>query len=182
MITVAIVAACSGDEPSDSPAVEPVVDCLAVPAEKCQNALNEAVANAGDGARVAAVRIRCTAPSCTTREGQIAVTVLLADGRQITTGSGWAVAAPAVPVEVVEVPLPVRPICIRVRRDTCEDLAKSAVQGPTGRAVAGVVSITVQCAAGTLCDGTRGTGSTDVTLLDGTHQTGGWSYEGETGP
>jgi hypothetical protein len=45
-----------------------------------------------------------------------------------------------------------------------------------------VVSILVRCAAATPCLETTGSGSTDVTFRDGTHQTSEWVYEGAIGP
>lgn len=179
MLAIVNVAGCGGDEPSDPAATGPVVDCMGVPAAYCQEAVDQALADAG-GSRVVAITIRCSAPSCTVQEGQTEVTVLLADGRQITSGTGWAAAAPG-PAENVEIPLPVRPICAGVPLKTCEQFATDSVQH-LGRPVDTVVSILVRCAAATPCLETRGSGSTDVTFRDGTHQTMDWIYEGALGP
>jgi hypothetical protein len=179
VLAILIVAACGGDEPSDPAATGPVVDCIGVPAAHCREAVDQALADAG-GSRVVAITIRCSAPSCTLQQGQTEVTVLLADGRQITSGTGWAAAAPA-PAENVEIPLPVRPTCAGVPLKACEQFATDSVQH-LGRPVDTVVSILVRCAAATPCLETTGSGSTDVTFRDGTHQTSEWVYEGAIGP
>jgi hypothetical protein len=184
LLAVVVVAACGADGPSEAAALEPIVDCAGVPAERCQSAVVEAMAEPGNRPHVRAITVRCTAPSCTIQEGQMAVTVLLDDGSQITSGSGWAAAAPGAPVrgEGPEVPLPVKPACIGVPPKACEQFAKASLDGLGARPVDTIVSIVVRCAAGVPCVETRGSGSTDLTFRDGTRQTSDWVYEGAISP
>lgn len=183
LLVVLVAAGCGVDEPSDT-ALEPIVDCVGVPAEHCQSAVIEAMADPASRSHVRAITIRCTAPLCTIREGQTSVTVQLDDGSQLTTGSGWAAAEPAVPGpgRGQPVPLPVKPVCIGVPQKHCEEFAQGSLDGLGDRPVDTIVSIVVRCEAGVACIETRGSGSTDVTFRDGTKQTSGWLYEGAIGP
>jgi hypothetical protein len=185
LLAVVVVAACGADGPSEAAALEPIVDCAGVPAERCQSAVVEAMAEPGNRPHVRAITVRCTAPSCTIQEGQMAVTVLLDDGSRITSGSGWAAAAPGVPAPdrgTVDVVLPVKPICIGVPPKACEQFAKSSLDGLGARPLDTIVSIVVRCGAGAPCIETRGSGSTDLTFRDGTRQTSDWVYEGAISP
>jgi hypothetical protein len=183
LLLVVLATGCGGDEPSNA-AFEPIVDCVGVPGEKCQSAVVEAMADPATRSHVRAITIRCTAPVCTMREGQTSVTVLLDDGSQLTTGSGWAAAEPAVPGpgRGQPVPLPVKPVCIGVPPKHCEEFAQGSLDGLGPRPVDTIVSIVVRCEAGVACIETRGSGSTDVTFRDGTKQTSDWVYEGAIGP
>ena len=183
LLVVVFAAGCGGDEPSNA-ALEPIVDCVGVPRELCQSAVVEAMADPATRSHVRAITIRCTAPSCTIREGQTSVTVLLDDGSQLTTGSGWAAAEPAVPGpgRGQPVPLPVKPVCIGVPPERCEEFAQGSLDGLGDRPVDSIVSIVVRCEAGVACIETRGSGSTDLTFRDGTKETSDWLYENGIGP
>jgi hypothetical protein len=183
VLVVVVAAGCGVDGSSDA-ALEPIVDCVGVPGERCQSAVFEAMADAGTRPHVRAITVRCTAPVCTIREGQMSVTVLLDDGSQFTTGSGWAAAEPAAPGpgRGQPVPLPVKPVCIGVPPRNCEEFAQGSLDGLGDRPVDTIVSIVVRCGAGAACIETRGSGSTDLTFRDGTKQTSDWVYEGAIGP
>jgi hypothetical protein len=167
------LAGCGDDGPSTAP-LGPTVDCVGVPVDHCRDGVAGALAAAGN-APVTSIMIRCSVPSCSAREGQMTVTVLFADGRQTTSGSGWATAA-AGPVQIDPVELPVEPTCLGVALDQCEQLAQSFVEG-TVSVEEDVVSIVVRCGAAKPCDAADGSGTTDVTLRDGTQRTSHWSYE-----
>lgn len=165
----------------DGAPAEPVVDCIGVPAEQCRSAVADAMASAAAGDRVTAITIRCTAPSCSPEDGEMAVTVILVGGRRTTSMSAWAMAPATAADEGTVVPLPVQPICAGVPVKACAQFATDSVQH-LDRPADDVVSILVRCAADKPCVDERGAGSTDLTFRDGTHQTSEWIYEGAIGP
>jgi len=184
LLAIVIVAACGVDGPADTAPVAPFVDCVGVPADQCRSAVVQALADPGDRPHLRVITVRCTAPSCTVREGQMSVTILLDDGRQMTTMSGWAAADAGAPEprQAIDIPLPVKPTCAGIARPACEQFARESLQGLGDRPVNTVVSIVVRCTAGAPCNDTSGKGTTDVTFRDGTKQTSDWLYEGATGP
>ena len=99
IVTVlAIVAVACGDPPppdasSAAPdaSAEPQFACLGVVAAKCAEFLKQAVSE-GRGVPVSAIRIACTKPPCTDRQGEVTIDVLYANGRRGSSGAGWGTA------------------------------------------------------------------------------------------
>ena len=90
-----LIVACDAAPPSDAPSapaglpVAPNVTCLGVVATKCLEFLKDAEAN-GAPVAVTAIRIVCSVPPCTERQGQVKVDVLYGNGQRTSTGTGWA--------------------------------------------------------------------------------------------
>jgi hypothetical protein len=160
--------------PPAAPAVpvgaQPVV-CQGVPRAACQQAVDTIGGRRGAVARVV---VRCKQPVCSDATGEADVIIFFADGRQETSGYGWA-SAPAAPVPVItQPPLPVEPVCEGVPFQKCLEMATSGLDGSTAGAVG---KITVHCSA--VCTPTSGSGETTYEYVDGRPSvTSSWNYEG----
>jgi hypothetical protein len=151
--------------------VEPAVACIGVPAGACARAVEE-TGSSGSSVPPAAIRVMCTAPSCSDREGAVRIGVVYADGTRSSSGYGWAAAVPAGQAPGPPA-LTVVPTCIGIDRPHCQSLAQDA-QGE--RPVPPHVrSIIVTCTA--VCGPVKGSGTTVITYVDGTTENSGWSYD-----
>jgi hypothetical protein len=173
-IATLLLAAGCGDPPTDASTAPsgPAITCVGVPAGACARAVENIGSN---GSRVppAAMRVTCTAPFCSHREGAVTIDVVYADGTRSSSGYGWAAAAPAGQAPGPPA-LTVVPTCIGIDRQHCQSLAQDA-QGE--RPVPPRVrSIIVTCTA--VCGAVGGTGTTVISYDDGTSEQSGWSYDG----
>jgi hypothetical protein len=176
-------AACGGITPTPvpvqqpPPAEAPNVDCLAVPAERCAQAVADAIAGADDGVVPTRVRVTCSQPACTLIDGTAQVDAMLSDGTVSSWTQVWSQAMeippPTLPPDAAI--LPVTPACLGLELDRCREMAKSIIVpvGQTGRVVSLVVSCTVAS-----CGPTEGQGTTTVTFEDGTTRVADWAYAG----
>ncbi len=175
-LLVLAVAACEQGLESQEPIGEPRIDCIGVPPQQCQDALNQARDAAS--APLVELVVRCSVPVCTFQQGETQVQARYADGSVGTWGSGWSGPMPAAPVqpgfgEPVG-PLPVQPSCLGVAQQVCLDMASSAISElPPGSPA--VTSITVRCKA--VCTPTKAEGDTIVLFANGTSSNTGWAYE-----
>ena len=146
-----------------------------MPSERCREAIDGAVGDAGE-VPIVSLLVRCSAV-CTAAEGQGTVSVVLADGRRMESGFGWSSAGPGPqgPMPAEDPPLPVVPLCRGVPVETCSDMARSAMF-EVGDARGQVVAIVVTCTAPP-CGPARGEGTTEVTFADGTGTSSQWLYE-----
>ena len=169
---VALVAgACVSAAPTamPNPPAAPAIDCRA-PVDICRSAVNDARANADVGTVPIRVQVVCTVPVCTPQQGEAQVDVQYSNLRTDSYTTGWAAAAPAAPQ--AEGLLSVEPACGGVPRQTCIDLAATAVAGIDPATIA---TIEVRCVP-QACTDERGDGQTLVTLVDGSTQTSEWGY------
>jgi hypothetical protein len=152
-----------------NPPAAPAIDCRA-PADVCRSAVDDARLNADVGTVPIRVQVVCTVPVCTPQRGEAQVDVQYSNLRTDSYTTGWAAAAPAVPP--AEGLLSVEPSCGGVPRQTCIDLAASAVAGIDP---ASIVTIELRCVPAA-CTNERGDGETLVTLVDGSTHTSEWGY------
>lgn len=73
-----------------------------------------------------------------------------------------------------DLPFPVVPVCQGVPAEKCLEFARNGARD-LGLGGAVITRIVVRCAA--QCTATKGEGSTEVTIADGTTQITGWAYE-----
>jgi hypothetical protein len=114
-IATAVVVGCG--DPAASDVVEASQDgstlgqsaCLGVVTSKCNEILGEAQRQGV----VSTIRIVCTRPPCTERQGEVTIEVVFANGGQSSWGEGWQTAggvAPApAPVPRGPAPTPIEP-------------------------------------------------------------------------
>jgi hypothetical protein len=163
--------------PDPAPVADPVVDCLAVPTERCAQALADAIAAAEPGIVPTRIRVTCSTPACTLVAGQAQVDAMLSDGTVRSWAQEWShaleVPPPGLPEDATI--LPITPACVGLDLERCREMAKSIIVpvGQTGR----VVGIVVACTVAT-CDATEGQGTTTVTFEDGTTRVADWGYAG----
>lgn len=150
------------------------VDCQGVPAQQCQEAVDQA--RGVSRAKLVQVVVRCSAPSCTDQAGQLDVQASYDDGTGTAWGSAWGAAVPGQPgMGGPAVPLPVRPVCLGVAEAICLEMASSTVSGlPAGGPA--VRSISVRCTA--VCTPTKAEGAMSIVFVDGTSTISTWGYEG----
>lgn len=173
VVLMAVVAAACGSAPeSPTPIGIGPIDCQGVPAQQCQEAVDQA--RGVSRAMLVQVLVRCSAPPCTDQAGQIQVQAQYADGSTTGWSSAWAGAVPAGPDQGAPAgQLPVRPVCLGVAEAMCLDMAMSAAgELPPDPAVR---SISVRCTA--VCTPTKGEGTTTVVLANGTTVLSNWGYE-----
>ena len=177
-LAAVIVAGC--EEPGSAPAGPvgaPQVVCQGVPRAACQQGADTGAQGPG-GARgtIARIVVRCKLPVCTDATGEADITVFYVDGRQETSGYGWA-SAPAMPapVPVITPPeLAVQPQCQGVPLQQCQDIAMSIDPEEMARPIE---SITVRCNG--VCTPDSGQGQTIVHHLDGSADLSiDWAYGG----
>ena len=172
------VAACTPAAPALTVPPQPIVDCLAVPSERCAAALDQARADAPANSAPIRVRVTCSQPACTVVGGSAQVDAWFSDGTVSSWGTEWT-GALAIPPDgepaVEEAILPVTPACVGVDIDRCREMAKGIIVpiGQTGR----VVSVVVTCTVAS-CGPTEGRGTTTVTFEDGTTRIADWGYAG----
>ena len=177
-LAVAVVAACTPAAPALTIPPLPIVDCLAVPSERCAAALDQATAQAPAGSAPLRVRMTCSQPACTVVGGSAQVDAWFSDGTVSSWPTEWTGALEAPPVAQPagdEAILPVTPVCVGVDIARCREQAKGFIVpiGQTGR----VVSLVVTCTVAT-CGQTEGQGTTTVTFEDGTTRVADWAYAG----
>jgi len=156
----------------------PPLVCQGVPAQICQQGLDDARNNADPGIPVVQVRIVCTSPPCTVQNGATQVDVLYANGRRDSFGSAWESAGEAAPAPAPDSPepvpsLPVEPTCQGILERRCHDLARDAIIDLVDSTV--VAAIAIRCEPGP-CDPDNGAGTTTVTFQDGTITTWEFNY------
>lgn len=172
------VVACTPAAPALTIPPQPIVDCLAVPAERCAAALAQARVDAPAGSAPIRVRMTCSQPACTAVGGSAQVDAWFSDGSVVSWPTQWA-AALEVPPEpdpaVEDAILPVTPACVGVDIARCREQAKGFIVpiGQTGR----VISLVVTCTVAT-CGPAEGQGTTTVTFEDGTTRVADWAYAG----
>ncbi len=101
-------------------------DCIGVPAATCQGFLDQAEQDAPDGfGIVTGIRIACTTV-CTEDAGEADIETTYANGRTLSSHTGWQTAGPGPGnpggppvVQVDPTPLPIRPTCIGVPELWC---------------------------------------------------------------
>lgn len=175
VLATLVVAGC--EEPGSAPAGPvgaPQVVCQGVPRAACQQGADTGAQGPG-GARgtIARIVVRCKLPVCTDASGEADITVFYVDGRQETSGYGWA-SAPAVPVQV-DPPIPVtfEPECVGVPLQQCIEMATTEPGGTGVDATVG--AITVRCSA--ICTAASGQGQTTYDFVDGRASvTIDWTY------
>ena len=172
---VAVTAACEPVVETVVPLGEARIECLAVPAQRCQEALTMARDNAR--APLVELRIRCSVPPCTLQQGQLEAVARYADGGQSTFGTGWSEGVPAPPAPAVApdpIDLAVLPECLGVPEALCLEMASDAVSGRTADGPE-VRSITVRCTA--VCTPTKAEGETRIVFADGRSKETIWGFE-----
>ena len=174
----ALVAGCLGASATLPPPVMPV-QCVGIPAQTCQQIVNDARKNADPGTIPLQIRAVCTG-SCTPAAGNVQVDILYSNNRRDSYGMGWSGAvepAPGGPAPA-EPSLPVEPVCQGVPAGPCRDQAISgAMGGPGIDGAPPVVRIEVRCTSAP-CTESAGSGDTLVTRSDGSTSTSSWSYAG----
>ena len=174
---MAFGAACTPAAPALTVPPQPIVDCLAVPSERCAAALDQAVAEAPAGGAPIRVRMTCSQPACTVGGGRAQVDAWFSDGSVSSWPITWtgALELPPDGAPADGAILPVTPACIGVDIARCREMAKGIIVpvGQTGRVVAIVVTCTVA-----ECGPTEGQGTTRVTFEDGTTREADWAYAG----
>jgi hypothetical protein len=176
-ITLVLAGCGAGIVPALTPLPQPIVDCLAVPAERCADALAAAHADAATAGTIPTrVRMTCSQPACTVAGGRAQVDAWFGDGTVANWGAEWSGALqipPSLPAD--EAILTVNPACLGVDPVRCREMAKGIIVpvGQTGR----VVAITVTCTVPS-CGPTEGEGTTQVTYEDGTTESADWAYAG----
>lgn len=168
-----LVAACALPAPTPilNPPAQPIVDCVAVAPDVCQQAVRDAGRNAPAGSVVVRMQVRCTVQVCTAARGQSEVDVQYSDGTTGTYGSAWEQAVPG--GQAPPAVLPVQPTCIGVPPQRCRETALSAVPVPDGRLA--VLSIVVRCTRPP-CTDAAGQGDMVVTYADRTTTESSWGY------
>ena len=177
LLAVALIDGCGASAPS-GPAPSPRITCVAVPSEKCDEAV-ASVARALSNETPEAIDVTCVSGGCTSASGAMDTVVTLPGGRQLhanplTWGnSGGPALPPGLPA------LPVVPICVGVPDEMCRQMAGS--EFPAAAIHGGVVRIVVTCSRNP-CTNQKGEGSTVVTFGDGTEDSSsGWGYENASG-
>ena len=173
LVALIVAGGCGGSDPSGPPSGGPDVACLGVPQATCEEAV--ASLEGSFSAPIVQIRVACLIAACTPTGGQLAIDVLLADGRRESSGYGYGSAQPE-PVPVEPPVLTVVPICLGVPFPTCKEMAESAVGSRVpGDVQPAIARITVRCKG--VCTPTKGEGETRVDFVDGTNQVSGWGYE-----
>ena len=179
---ILVVLGCGAQLPSGLPGpgltVPPqaIVDCLAVPAERCAAAVAQAQAEAPPGSAPIRIRMTCSQPACTLVGGGAQVQAWFSDGSVTSWDTEWSGVFEIPPEPVPEdAILPVTPVCVGVDLARCHEVAKDigVPDGQTGRVTSLVVTCTVA-----VCGPTDGQGTTTVTFEDGTTQETDWAYAG----
>ena len=162
-----------------APAIAPGTRaCTGLPQATCEQAFQEADAQARErGTVVLGIVVTCTG-TCTDASGEAERSVTYGDGTREESGFGWQQAAPAPVGQPVdpEPSLAVAPTCVGLDAETCASQAIDAVDS-LGVDPGLVVSIVVRCTPGP-CTPARGEGETTVTLADGRTNAINWTYEG----
>jgi hypothetical protein len=89
---------------------QPIVDCLAVPAERCSAALAQAQVDAPRGSAPLRIRMTCSQPACTVVGGAAQVDAWFSDGSVSSWDTAWSGALEVAPAPAPEEAiLPVTP-------------------------------------------------------------------------
>jgi hypothetical protein len=166
LVVAAGLAACGGGTTAPTGGA---FACVGVPPAKCQ----ELLADAQHSGAVAAMQIRCDTTACTMDSGSVAVIVVRANGAREEYGSAWSNAVGPAPVPVPTPP--VKPACLGVPQEWCDEMARNAIANLGERDVSEVVNILVRCRG--VCTATKGEGDTTITFRDGSVLgSNGWGY------
>jgi hypothetical protein len=162
-----------------SPAIAPGTRaCIGLPQATCEQAFQEADAQArGRGTVVVGIVVRCTG-ICTAASGEAERSLTYADGTSEQSSFGWQQAAPAPVGQPVgpEPSLAVAPTCLGVDVVTCKAHAIEALDDLDADPDE-IVAIVVRCTTGR-CTPARGEGETTITFADGRTNAVSWIYEG----
>jgi hypothetical protein len=191
ILAVLAIAGCGA--PADGPPASPRIDCLGVPAAKCDEAI-ASVARSLPNTSPVAIEVSCVMGACTTESGAMDTVVTLADGSQLRATTNWGawagggvpggklipppVEPPADPEPAPTAPaavVPVEPQCQGVPLSMCRTLAETAFGEVSDE---GVIEILVRCIEAP-CTEAQGAGDTQVNYEDGTTRTSSWAYAGD---
>jgi hypothetical protein len=180
LVALGVIAGCAAPT-SSGPAPSPRVTCVAIPTEKCDEAVASVMRSLLDTSPEA-IDVTCVSSGCTSSAGSMDTVVTLSGGRQLhanplTWGNGGGPQLP--PVVPGMPPLPVAPICVGIPDDMCRQMAGG--EFPEAALHGGVVKIVVSCTRKP-CTNQKGEGTTVVTFGDGTeNDSGSWGYENASG-
>ena len=185
VLGVVAVCACGGPAPS-APSPPPVVACIEIPDDRCDEAV-ASVFRSLPNSPVVAIDVTCVTKPCTPESGAIDTVVTLADGSRLRAftvtwsepsqddGSG-APKTPA-PGRIADPTpsLPVEPTCQGLPIAECRTMAETAFGELSNQFV---TAILVHCTIRP-CTARAGTGVTIVTYADGREDAALWEYAGD---
>ena len=179
LVAVLAIAGCGAPGGGSGPPASPVVSCVGIPTEKCDEAVASVARSLPNSAPVS-IEVSCVSGTCTLESGAMDTVVTLADGSQLRSATlswgdgGQGVGGGPIPPDLAPVPaLPVPPQCVGVPAASCQSIAQSAA----GMGTQVVTQIVVTCTK-VPCTDKEGEGDMVVTFADGTTSKSSWGYAG----